>query len=171
MVFGLFRRKDKGRGGQESLKPGPAKGKFVLQYAYNVMSPISRSASAPSAITLMGIVVEGDISEGDLLALPDGRLLSVIALETSRGRTSRALMGESVGVVVRGVGWKPRTSDLGKYAVAGLIKRLKAEAEAEYKGVPEDARRELVSKRVAERLRNEAPQGKILTIHYPSGTS
>ena len=147
MVLGFFRRK----GGREpGVRAGREKGVFLVEQVFEIGSrPLS-------FLVLAGRLLRGEMRVGDLLRLPDGRLLRVDAIESRRERLERAEPNTPLGVKVSGVGWRPQKSDFREYLARRLVERLMKEAverlaqrmprEAAEKLAEEEVRRELESR-------------------------
>ena len=146
MPFRFFRRR---RVEEEKVRvelSEESKGRFVVEDVFQIRGV---------GLILAGRVLEGEMAIGDFLMLPDGRLLRVRGLERRRERVDRVVAREPVGVVVDGVGWKPKRRDLEGYMVVRVVEMLKRRAREKYKHMPKDVIEKLVEKEVKEHLEGE----------------
>jgi len=146
LPFRFFRRR---RVEEEKVRvelSGESKGRFVVEDVFQIRGV---------GLILAGRVLEGEMAIGDFLMLPDGRLLRVRGLERRRERVDRVVAREPVGVVVDGVGWKPKRRDLEGYMVVRVVEMLKRRAREKYKHMPKDVIEKLVEKEVKEHLEGE----------------
>ena len=153
MVFKIFHRKkpEKEEEVEAAKLLGEAKGKFTVEEVFQ----LKRISSEPYILVLAGRVLRGELAVTDFLKLPDGRLLKVEGIEWKNRRVERAMVNEPVGVIVKGVGWKPSRKDLEKYRVFERIKRLRGDAEKKYSHMPKELAKKLVEKEVEDKLREE----------------
>ena len=151
MVFKIFRRKKPEK--EEEVKAakllGEVKGKFTVEEVFQLKLGLHY------VLVLAGRVLRGELAVGDFLKLPDGRLLKVERIERKNRKVERAVVNEPVGVIVKGVGWKPGRRDLEKYRVFETIKKLREEAEKKYSHTPKELAEKLVEKEVRDKLREE----------------
>lgn len=133
------------------------KGLLVVDAVFDVMG----------ILVLVGRVLEGEVSMGDLLELPDGRVLRVISVEKRRRPAYSATAGEVVGLGVVGVNWKPSKEDFEGLLSKNVAERLKEEARRRYSHMPKGAAERFVEAEVRHRLADEI--GKHALRVRPSG--
>ena len=157
MPFRFFRRRkvEEGIVGVELSEE--SKGKFVIEDVFQIRG---------IGLILAGRVFEGEMTIGDILKLPNGRLLRVRGLEKKGKRVDRVVAGEPVGVIVDGISWKPKRGDLEEYTVIKVIEMLKKRAREKYKHMPKDVVGKLVEREVKEQLEKELDK-IALKIHSP----
>ena len=148
MVFDLFRRK---KSGKPSLRPGREKGVFLLEQVFELGSrPLS-------FLVLAGRLVRGEMRVGDLLGLPDGRLLRVEAIEASHKRVELAPQGRPIGVRISGIEWRPRRSDFKDYVAGRVLEKVRRETvERLSRRMPREAAERLAEDEIAKRLESIA---------------
>jgi len=168
VIFGPLRRRKQGKGAESPPPPslGEPKGRLALS---NVFQLVTRSRP-PMFLVITGLVVEGELARGDTLKLPDGRLLRVESVEKARERkrVDRAMAGDTVGVAVVGVGWKPRKGDLERYSISKQLEEIRRRAEEKYQSLPKEAASKLAEKEVVDTLRNSKEDIPLIEIYPPT---
>jgi len=171
VIFRRRKREEQAKGESTAVPPqglGEPRGVFVLENVYVIAGKIFGWNMPPALLVIVGKVHTGDLRVGDVLRLPDGRLLKVKSIEAKRRKVESAAPGVPVGVAVEGVGWKPQPKDLKAYALPEKLLELKKKALSKYEGrMPRE-----VAERLAEDEVRRALEAEIerlgLVIYRPS---
>lgn len=140
---------------------GNSCGKFCLEMVFL----LGAGPFGPKMIVLAGRVLEGEIRVGYILKLPNGKMLRVKSLESRGKKVEKVVQGETVGIHVEGINWKPKAKDLEPYEISKVMKELKKNVKKKYSHLPKELAEKLVNEEINKLLRKEVESRIILVYH------